>query len=165
MDLNPDLAFVNAKLPSSLDRPAVIAMLNRILELELAGVVRYTHYALMVNGFGRIPIVAWLEEQASLGLSHAREVGELVTSMGGHPSLGIGPLLESQKHDVGEILRESLAHETGSLVAYYQLLALVEDRDVRLEDFARASICEELTPRDQVDKMLRRPGSSEPFVG
>ncbi len=165
MDLNSELASVNRANSTALDQVAVIAILNHILELELAGVVRYTHFALMVNGFGRIPIVEWLDKQAMSGLQHAREVGELVTAMGGHPSLGIGPLLESQKHDVGEILRESLAHESAGLVAYYQLLALVTDRDVRLEDFARAAICEELTHRDQVDKMLRRPGSGEPFVG
>ena len=145
------------------DRAAVVAILNRIMELELAGVVRYTHYALMVYGYGRIPIVDWLDQQAKLGLAHAREVGDLVTWLGGHPSLGIGPLLESHKHDIGDILRESLEHEAASLDAYYELLSLVRDRDVRLEDFARASICEELSHRDEVDKMLRKPGSTEPF--
>ena len=39
-----------------LDKAAVVALLNRILEDELAGVVRYTHYSLMVFGYGRIPI-------------------------------------------------------------------------------------------------------------
>jgi bacterioferritin len=146
-----------------IDKQAVVAVLNKVMELELAGVVRYTHYALMVFGYGRIPIVEWLDTQAKLGLSHAREVGELVTWLGGHPSLGIGPLLESHKHDIGDILRESLAHEAAALEAYYQLLGLVKDKDVRLEDFARASICEELAHRDEVDKMLRKPGSTEPF--
>ncbi len=147
----------------TLDKPAVITLLNRIMELELAGVVRYTHYALMVYGYGRIPIVAWLDDQAKMGLAHAREVGDLVTSLGAHPSLGIGPLLETHKHDIGDILRESLDHEATSLAAYYELLALVKDRDVRLEEFARASICEELAHRDEVDKMLRKPGSTEPY--
>ena len=44
----------------------VVAVLNRLLEAELAGVVRYTHYSFLVFGFGRIPIVSWLREQASL---------------------------------------------------------------------------------------------------
>ena len=47
-----------------MDKALVIQKLNRILELELAGVVRYTHYALMVYGINRIPIVKWLEKQA-----------------------------------------------------------------------------------------------------
>ena len=84
----------------------VLKTLNRIMELELAGVVRYTHYALMVYGYNRIPIVEWLQKNAEDGLVHARQAGELVTWLGGHPSLAIGRLLESHKHDIGDILVE-----------------------------------------------------------
>src|SRR2546423_12093944 len=86
-------------------------VLNRILELELAGVVRYTHYSLMVFGYNRIPIASWLEQQAQDGLAHARAAGEMVTHLGEHPSLAIGPLLETHKHDIGDILRESMETE------------------------------------------------------
>ena len=141
----------------------VLKILNRIMELELAGVVRYTHYALMVYGFNRIPIVDWLQKNADEGLLHARQAGELVTWMGGHPSLVIGPLLESHKHDIGDILRESLEHEGEALKAYYALLALVKDKDVRLEDYARDMISQEVAHQDEVNKMLRKPGQTEPF--
>lgn len=137
--------------------------LNRIMELELAGVVRYTHYALMVYGFNRIPIVDWLRKNADEGLLHARQAGELVTWMGGHPSLAIGALLESHKHDIGDILREALEHEGEVLKSYYTLLALVKDKDVRLEEYARDMISEELAHQDEVNKMLRKPGQTEPF--
>lgn len=86
---------------------AIIA-LNSIMEAELAGVVRYTHYSLMVFGYNRIPIVSWLKSNAEEGLLHAQKAGELVTLLGGHPSLKIGALLETEKHDIGDILRESL---------------------------------------------------------
>ncbi|OZB61465.1 MAG: bacterioferritin, partial [Lysobacterales bacterium 13-68-4] len=85
------------------DKERAIALLNRILELELAGVVRYTHYALMIYGYNRIPIVSWLSGQADESLQHARRAGELITQFGGHPSLGIGPLLETHQHDIGPI--------------------------------------------------------------
>jgi bacterioferritin len=140
------------------DKDAAIRTLNRILELELAGVVRYTHYALMVYGYNRIPIVSWLNAQADESLLHARQAGELITSLGGHPSLGIGPLLETHQHDIGDILRESLAHEGEALKAYYELLDCVQDRDVRLEEYARTLIAEEQNHHDEVDKMLRAPG-------
>ncbi len=74
-----------------MDKDAVLKILNRIMELELSGVVRYTHYALMVYGYNRIPIVDWLQKQAEEGLVHARQAGELVTWLGGHPSLGHRP--------------------------------------------------------------------------
>ena len=145
----------------ALDKDAAIRALNQILELELAGVVRYTHYALMVYGYNRIPIVGWLHTQADESLLHARQAGELITSLGGHPSLGIGPLLETYQHDIGDILRESLAHENEALKAYYALLDCVRDRDVRLEEYARTLIAEEQTHLDDVNKMLRTPGQTQ----
>jgi bacterioferritin len=149
----------------AIDKDAVLKALNRIMELELAGVVRYTHYALMVYGYNRIPIVDWLRKQAEEGLDHARQAGELVTWLGGHPSLGIGPLLETHKHDIGDILRESLEHENEALDAYRELLELARDRDVRLEEYARDLIAEEIAHHDEVDKMLRRPGQTEVYAG
>lgn len=147
-----------------MDQNAVLKTLNRIMELELAGVVRYTHYALMVYGYNRIPIVAWLQKNAEEGLVHARQAGELVTWLGGHPSLGIGPLLESHKHDIGDILRESLEVEAEALKAYYELLDLVKDRDVRLEEYARDMIAAEVAHADEVNKMLRRPGQTDAYT-
>lgn len=147
-----------------MNKEMVLKTLNRILELELAGVVRYTHYALMVYGFSRIPIVDWLQKQAEEGLLHARMAGELVTWLGGHPSLGIGPLLESHTHDIGDIMRESLAHEAESLKVYYELYELVKDKDIRLEDYSRSMIAAETEHQDAVNKMLRKPGQTGSFA-
>jgi len=146
-----------------MDQKAVLETLNRIMEFELAGVVRYTHYALMVYGFNRIPIVKWVQEQADESLVHARMAGELVTWLGGHPSLAIGPLLETEKHDIGDILRESMAHEKATLTAYETLLGLVQDKNVRLEEYARDMIAAEVAHQDEVNKMLRRPGQTAVF--
>ncbi len=148
-----------------MNKEAALRTLNHIMELELAGVVRYTHYALMVYGYNRIPIVDWLQKNADEGLTHARAAGELVTWLGGHPSLAIGPLLESHKHDIGDILRESLEHEKETLSAYHALLDLARDQDVRLEEYARDMIAREVAHQDEVNKMLRRPGQTEAFVG
>jgi bacterioferritin len=148
-----------------IDKSAVLKVINKILEAELAGVVRYTHYSFMVYGYGRIPIVSWLRSQAEESMLHAQEAGELVTALGGHPSLGIGRLLESEKHDIGDILRESLTHEKDALDLYRQLLTLVDDRDVMLEEYARRLIAEETMHMSEVDKMLRLPGDIKPFSG
>ncbi|HEB77093.1 MAG TPA: bacterioferritin [Methylothermaceae bacterium] len=150
---------------SDLNREKVIELLNKILELELAGVVRYTHYAFMIYGYSRIPIVSWMKSQAEEALEHAREAGELITHFGGHPSLGIGPLLETHKHDIGDILRESLEHERASLEVYKELLKEVEGKSILLEDYARRMIAAEELHQGEVDKMLRKPGDIRPFVG
>src|SRR6266516_750923 len=144
-------------------RTKAVETLNKILEMELAGTIHYTHYSFMVYGYTRIPIVSWLEQQANESMAHARAAGELVTQLGAHPSLGIGPLLETQKHDIGDILRESLAHERATLVEYEKLLELVQDDDVMLEEFAREHIYLERLHIGEVDKMLRKPGDIESF--
>lgn len=145
------------------DQKPVIDKLNKIMELELAGVVRYTHYALMVYGFSRIPIVDWMKQNATESLLHAHKAGEMVTLLGGHPSLGIGPLLETHQHDITDILRESLAHEAVAKNAYYELLKLVEGKSVLLEEYARDMISEEEMHTDEVNKMLRQPGQTDVF--
>ncbi|PJK13878.1 bacterioferritin [Lysobacteraceae bacterium NML07-0707] len=144
-------------------KDTAIGILNRIMEMELAGVVRYTHYSLMVYGYNRIPIVSWMKGNADESLAHAHKAGELVTLLGGHPSLKIGPLLETEQHDIGDILRESLAHEEAALKIYYELLAAVEGKSVLLEEYAREMIVEEEMHLDEVNKMLRRPGEIAQF--
>ena len=142
----------------ALDKEQVVAVLNRLLESELAGVVRYTHYSFLVFGYGRIPIVSWLRQQADESLAHAQQVGEWITALGAYPSLQIGPLLDSHQNDIGAILRESLESEQKTLAVYRQLLGLVEGRSVALEEFARQMIYAEELHAAEVDKMLRKPG-------
>ena len=141
----------------------VVDTLNKILEMELAGAIHYTHYSFMVFGYNRIPIVQWLGQQTTESMAHARTAGELVTQLGAHPSLAIGPLLETQKHDIGDILRESLGHEKATLKYYEKLMKLVEGNDVMLEEYAREHIFLETQHIGEVDKMLRKPGDIASF--
>jgi len=145
------------------DKAAAVKLLNQIMEAELAGVVRYTHYSLMIFGHNRIPIVSWLRNEANTCLSHANEAGELVTHFGDHPSLKIGALLETHKHGVNDILLESLEAEKAGLDLYKQLYDLVRDRSVLLEDYARRMIAEEELHVGEVNKMLRKPGDIDRF--
>jgi len=144
---------------STSETSQVAATLNRILELELAGLVRYLHYSFMVFGHTRIPIVAWLRGQASEAQTHAILAGEHITSLGGHPSLKIGPLLETHKHNIDEILREAQTHEQEGLVQYRELNEAVAGRNIMLEEYARAQIAAEEAHLAEIGKMLRKPGS------
>ena len=137
----------------------VIDTLNRILELELAGVVRYMHYSFMIFGHNRIPIVAWLRDQATESNAHAALAGEHITALGGHPSLKIGSLLETHQHDVNEILKEAHEHEKEGLGAYYELLEIVAGKSVWLEEYARDQIAAEEMHLADIRKMMRKPGS------
>jgi bacterioferritin len=149
---------------NDIDKQAVVGVLNRLLEAELAGVVRYTHYSFLVFGFGRIPIVSWLRAQADESLVHAQQVGEWITALGAYPSLAIGPLLDSHKTDIGAMLRESLETEAQALRLYRELLAQVEGKSVALEEFSRQMILAEEMHAAEVDKMLRKPGELAAFA-
>jgi len=138
---------------------AVIEKLNHILELELAGVVRYLHYSFMIFGHNRIPIVAWLQGQSDESKAHAMLAGEHITTFGGHPSLRIGTLLETHKHNVNEILEEAHAHEEIGLNAYRELLKMVEGKSIMLEEYARDQIAAEENHLSEIRKMMRPPGS------
>jgi bacterioferritin len=146
------------------DKDKVVAVLNRILEMELAGVIRYTHFSLLVFGYGRIPIVSWLRQQAIEALTHAQQVGEWITHLGAYPSLQIGPLLDSHKLEIGDMLRESLEAESAALDLYRELHDLVKDRSVLLEEYARQMIYAEEAHADEVEKMLRKPGQLAPVA-
>jgi bacterioferritin len=141
---------------SEQDNSKIVTILNQLIEREYAGVLRYSHYSLMVVGYNRIPIVKWFREQAIESLTHAEEIGEHITTLGGHPSLQVGKLTESFKHSIEEILQESLDHEKTQLVGLYQLLELTRDKNVLLEEFARKMIVEEETHVSEVAKMLRK---------
>ena len=133
----------------------VINSLNKILELELAGVVRYTHYAFMVQGPYRLSVVQWLREQALESLTHAEAVGEHITSLGEHPTLKISDLLETHKHSTEDILNECLEHEREAIKAYYRLLESVQGASIMLEEYARTQIAMEEMHEAELKKMLR----------
>ena len=138
-----------------LDTEKTVKILNTILEQELAGVVRYTHYALMVTGPNRLPIVEFMKAQASESLDHAQQVGEILTGLGGHPSLSVAPLKETFQHSLKAILQESVNHEKNAVKLYIELLEAVEDSSIYLEEFARTMVGQEELHQMELKKMLR----------
>ena len=138
-----------------LDTGKVCAILNKIMEYELSGVVRYTHYSLMVRGPYRIPIVDFMKAQANESLIHAQQAGEILTGLDGHPSQGIAQIEETHMHDIHSLLTESMAHEQQALALYKELLAEVEDASVYIEEYARQMIGQEELHTLELSKMLR----------
>lgn len=133
----------------------VCEILNEIIELEMAGVVRYAHSSLMVTGPYRLPIVQFLQEQSNESLAHALHAGELITGFEGHPSQRISPIEESHDHSVTQILKESLEHEQRAVQAYKKLMVEVTDASVMLEEYARGQIEAEEQHAFEINKMLR----------
>ena len=133
----------------------VCNILNEIMEYELAGVVRYTHSAMMVSGPYRLPIVTFLKEQAAESLMHAQQAGELIVGLDGHPSQKIAKIKETHRHSIKDILEESLDHEIHALNLYKKLLENVADRSIYLEEYARGLIGEEEQHSLELKAMLK----------
>lgn len=133
----------------------VIPVLNDILRAELSGVVRYTHYSLVITGPNRIPLVQFMQGQASESLIHATQAGEILTGLGGHPDQGIAEIEESHDHSVDTVLRESIGHETRAIGLYRNLLEAVEGHSIYLEEYARTQIGAEELHLMELNKMLR----------
>lgn len=138
-----------------IDVPKTVAILNDILKAELAGVVRYTHYALVITGPNRLPLVTFMETQATESLAHAQQAGEILTGLGGHPEQGIAPIEESHDHAINRILEESIAHERAALRLYRSLLDCVADQSIYLEEYARTQIGAEEMHLLEMNKLLR----------
>ena len=138
-----------------LNTEKAVELLNSIMEFELAGVVRYTHYSLMVTGPNRIPIVQFFQAQANESLLHAQQAGEILTGLEGHPTLRVAPIEETNKHSVPDLLRESLNHEAKALELYKNFLATVENASIYLEEYARTMIGQEELHNMEIKKMLR----------
>ena len=131
----------------------IVEKLNNILEMEISGVVRYLHYALMVTGPNRIPIVKWFHDQATEAYQHASTVGEKITAFGGHPSLKVSSVPETKSHRAIEILKESLQFERAAIGLYTEVLHMCGD-NIALEELCREMIRSETEHVEEVEKML-----------
>ena len=132
----------------------VCEILNERMESELAGVVRYTHSSMMVTGPYRLPIVAFLKEQAAESLVHAQQAGEMIAGLDGHPSQRIAKIEETHKHSIENILEESLEHEIFALNLYKKLLEAVENKSIFVEEYARGMIAEAVQHSLELKRML-----------
>lgn len=135
--------------------PEVLNVLNNILKYELSGVIRYTHYALMIVGRDRITLKEFFQEQANESLSHAQQAGDILTGLGGHPSLEISIIEETNQHAAIELLKESAEHEESAIVLYKKLLKLIEGKSVFIEEYAREMIKSEEIHSMELSKMLK----------
>ena len=138
-----------------LNEQRVCELLNEIVELEMAGVVRYAHSSLMITGPYRLPIVTFLQEQANESLQHALQAGEFITGFEGHPSQKISKIEENHDHSVLQILTESLEHEMNAVSKYKELLNEVADASIMLEEYARGLIGMEEQHALEIKKMLK----------
>lgn len=136
----------------------VISLLREIYKYEMDGIHRYLHYSFMIMGYNRIPIQKWFRDNAQESMTHAIQVGEKITSLGGHPPILGGQPDEQSVHTIQQLLEESLKHENKAIALYKKLVSVAESLgDIALEEMARGFVQSEIEHADEVRKMIRKP--------
>lgn len=136
----------------------VLKLLGDIYQLESAGINRYLHYSFMIMGYNRIPIQKWFRDNATEAMTHAIEVGEKITSLGGHPPIVSARIEENNLHSVQQLLEESLRFEEEAIKLYKKLAVMAAElEDIALEEMARTFVQSEVEHSDEVRKMMRKP--------
>lgn len=136
----------------------VLDLLSEIYQIEMAGLNQYLHFSFMIMGYNRIPIQKWFRENATESMTHAIQMGEKITSLGGHPTLIPNKVNESNDHSILQLLNESLKHEEQAVILYKKLVDLAAKfEDIALEEMARECVRLEVEHVDEVRKMIRTP--------
>jgi bacterioferritin len=138
------------------DVDRVVAQLDRILQMELAAVIYYTHYSFMIYGHARIPITSWLRDNATESLAHAQEAGMMIMRLHRRPALGIAALPSTRHNTIDQILSESIEREESGVELYRELLALVKDKSVVLEEYATRLVAAEAVHLREMELMLMK---------
>jgi hypothetical protein len=110
-----------------LDREATVEVLNRILHMELSGVMQHFHHRWVAR---------WLRSSRPRALA----IGQHIATLQGGTGVDVGDLMEDALAGSADILDAALAHEEQRLGEYRKLLELVAGRSDGLEAFARTQI-------------------------
>ncbi|MBI3269768.1 MAG: bacterioferritin [Planctomycetes bacterium] len=135
-------------------RKKIIEALNRDLEHEMAGIIRYLHHSFLVFGTGRVPLVQILREQVQDSMNHATMLGEKITALGGYPTATVHEEFRPTSKSIEEILRESLRHEKEALAGYEDQIDLA-GKNLALREMFKHIILEEQTHIEELEKLLR----------
>jgi len=138
------------------DVDRVTEQLNRILQMELAGVIYYTHYSFMIYGHARIPITQWLRENATESLAHAQEAGQMIMRLHKRPELRIAKLPTTRHNTIDQILAESVEREEAGVQLYRDLMDMVKDKSIALEEYAQRLIAAEVVHIREMELMLMK---------
>ena len=133
----------------------LIKALNKDLEREMAGIVRYLHHSFIVFGPHRGPLVEMFRTQATESTTHAIQLGEKITALGGHPTVRVEQVFEPGDQTIEEMIEEDLKAERTQLELYTQQLREFGDENLPIKLMLEQVIIAEQTHVDEMEKYLR----------
>jgi len=125
----PKLMNQAVEMPA-LDTDATVDVLNKILHLELNGVMQHLHHVWMSR---------WLEAFRPRAIA----VGQHISELTGGPVVSVEALMNEAMATADEMIDAARSQDQRRVKEYRKLLELVAGRNVELEAFARAQIAAE----------------------
>lgn len=125
----PKLMNQAVEMPA-LDTDATVDVLNKILHLELNGVMQHLHHVWMSR---------WLEAFRPRAIA----VGQHISDLTGGPMVSVDALMNEAMATADEMIDAARSQDQRRVKEYRKLLELVAGRNVELEAFARAQIAAE----------------------
>jgi bacterioferritin len=110
------------------DRDAVVGMLNDALASELVCVLRYKRHQFMARGLSSKSIAAEFAEHAAEELSHADQLAERISQLGGEPDFDPSTLAGRSLAEyvpgttLLDMINEDLVAERMAIEAYRQMI-------------------------------------------
>ena len=133
----------------------LIHALNQDLEREMAGIVRYLHHSFIVFGPHRGPLVQMFRAQATESMTHAIQLGEKITALGGHPTVKVDQVFEPGYQTVEDMLSEDLKAEKSQLELYTKQLKEFGDSNLPMKLMLEQIIVSEQIHVEEMVKYLR----------
>jgi len=133
----------------------LIKALNKDLEREMAGIVRYLHHSFIVFGPNRAPLIQMFRAQATESMAHAIQLGEKITALGGHPTVRVDQVFEPGDQSVEEMLAEDLKAEKVQLELYTGQLKEFGEENLPMKLMLEQIIIAEQTHVEDIEKYLR----------
>ncbi len=133
----------------------LVQALNHDLEKEMAAIVRYLHHSFIVFGPNRGPLVQMFRSQATESMTHAIQLGEKITALGGHPTVKVDQVFEPGFQTVEDMLSEDLRAEKIQLELYCDQLKEFGDSNLPMKLMLEQIIVAEQTHVDEMEKYLR----------
>ena len=133
----------------------LIQALNHDLEKEMAGIVRYLHHSFIVFGPNRGPLVQMFRTQATESMTHAIQLGEKITALGGHPTVKVDQVFEPGHQTVEDMLAEDLKAEKYQLELYTKQLKEFGEHNLPMKLMLEQIIVSEQTHVEEMEKYLR----------
>ena len=129
----------------------LIDSLNRVLSLELAGVIQYLQHSFLVTGPEREVFREFFRDLSEEAQEHAATVGDKIVALGGVPTVEPGEIRQST--DIGEMLRQDLELERAAMEAYMAAWRACTDAELPTRFLLEERIASEQKHIEEFEKL------------